>query len=462
MKSSWKRLVTLMKITNLHGFSGVYKYTVTQALKRRSFIVSLIFTCVVSLCIFPFLSLRNGYKASKADSAEIEKIYVINETPINICEFPNSADDTFSSLTMEYYEDDIETLESEIIENAGNELILHFYSDLEKGGYIMDFSYNPDSNIKKDTIDEVGLAIKDWITDYKIASLNLDDNVIEMVKNEMEYVVISEEDFLSEEESDVINDGDYWLIYAAILIIYFVVVFSSGQVSNSLVEEKTNKIVEYLMTSVRPMALILGKICATLTTVTLQLSLTFLCAYISSSASKIIFNVKGSELLSGIFSDSMVSSLSLPNIIACILIILLGIFIYSLIAGLFASTVNKMEELQQSMRVYTLILVISFLGGYFALNMMTVVGFNSFVKFTMLFPFSSVMVLPGAILIGKCSVLTTIIGIVILLITSFLCLWFVSLCYESVIVSNGAPLSFKQMIAIAKDNNRKKGGAKNE
>ena len=129
---------------------------------------------------------------------------------------------------------------------------------------------------------------------------------------------------------------------------------------------------------------------------------------------------------------------------------MLGIFIYGIIAGLFGASVSKMEELQQGMRGYSMLILVAFLLSYASLMVMQDKGFNAFVWFTVFFPFTSSMVMPGAMCLGEVTILGVIACIVIQIVSALILLWFVSLIYEGVIVATGEPIKIGKMFTMAK------------
>ena len=93
---------------------------------------------------------------------------------------------------------------------------------------------------------------------------------------------------------------------------------------------------------------------------------------------------------------------------------------------------------------------------------MSNVEINEYVVFTMICPITSMFVLPGALIVGKATTVITIFALILLVLTNVLVMIFVSLVYESVIVSNGEPTTLKQMIGIAKASKKlKRNGGKN-
>ena len=113
-----------------------------------------------------------------------------------------------------------------------------------------------------------------------------------------------------------------------------------------------------------------------------------------------------------------------------------------------------MEELGQASKGYTFIILIGFFLSFAAVEMMWTTGINLFVKITFFLPITSIFVLPGAIIIGKVTLIEVFIAIIIEIIFGYIILRFVSLVYESVIVMNDGTVKFKQVLAIAKQNRK--------
>ena len=72
------------------------------------------------------------------------------------------------------------------------------------------------------------------------------------------------------------SDAYFLVTYAYSIIVMILIIFSTSYIVRSVVEEKASKLVELLMVSVRPLALLLGKILATMCFMVLTLLLLFL------------------------------------------------------------------------------------------------------------------------------------------------------------------------------------------
>ena len=75
-----------MKKSDFAGFSYVFKFTLRQTLKQKSFIVAFVIMLIVAIGAFPVIAIRQKKDGDSSDSSYVEKLYVINET--NISELP--------------------------------------------------------------------------------------------------------------------------------------------------------------------------------------------------------------------------------------------------------------------------------------------------------------------------------------------------------------------------------------
>lgn len=124
------------------------------------------------------------------------------------------------------------------------EFTLYYYSDQKIG---------PE---KRAAMEE---AIGDKIRDYKITALNLDKTSLDDLKTE---VSIDPESITAGGADESKYTADIGLAIGGIMafIMFFMVLFYGQMVMRSVMEEKTNRIVEVMMSSVRPFDLMLGKI----------------------------------------------------------------------------------------------------------------------------------------------------------------------------------------------------------
>ena len=213
-------------------------------------------------------------------------------------------------------------------------------------------------------------------------------------------------------------------------------VMASSQVATSVVTEKSSKVLEYLLTSVRPLALIVGKVLAMLVTVMLQMVLMILAGYVSSKLGGILFGTT-TNAITQFLSPEVLENLNFVNILLGLLAAGGGLVLYATLAGLCGATVSRMEEASESLTFFTLTALVGAYIGMGAAGSLMGVGNNAFV-------------LPGALLVGRAEPWIAVLSIVILLVSVVLLFRFVAKVYETLILHNGKRIKMKELFAISR------------
>jgi ABC-2 type transport system permease protein len=148
--------------------------------------------------------------------------------------------------------------------------------------------------------------------------------------------------------------------YACGFLIYFILLIYGSQVMMGVMEEKTNRIAEVMVSSIRPFQLMLGKIIGigmvALTQFALWIAFIFIVYNVSAASAK-------SDMMSGMVSglQSVFSSMNIPLVIFCFAFYLLGgFFFYSSLYAAIGSAVNEdMREAQSLAFPVTMLVIFS-------------------------------------------------------------------------------------------------------
>lgn len=101
-------------------------------------------------------------------------------------------------------------------------------------------------------------SMKKEVEDMKLQASGIDKNILESIKSEVNLVTIKVGEG-GEEEKSYTEVSMVLGMFGAILIYFFIFLFGA-QVMRGVIEEKTNRIVEVIVSSVRPFQLMMGKI----------------------------------------------------------------------------------------------------------------------------------------------------------------------------------------------------------
>lgn len=194
------------------------------------------------------------------------------------------------------------------------------------------------------------------------------------------------------------------LPYLNIMLIYFLVLFYGNTVANQVILEKTSKLMDTFLISVKPKAMVMGKVLAAWCTSLLQLGLWIAalvggCSLGSFLARSIHPNSTMGILRFFDFLGTVMHFYSPLRILIALLIIAGGFLLYCSLAGLAGSFVSKPEELASSMQIFQLVLVASYLVVLLT-SLRNISSAPQGIAWYDFVPFTAMMVTPVRLLMG--------------------------------------------------------------
>ena len=239
------------------------------------------------------------------------------------------------------------------------------------------------------------------------------------------------------------KNGAASVIYTFVLIyaLYMAITFYGSHVMNSVVTEKTSRAMEVLATSVKPNALLFGKIISTSLAGLIQIAAIIIEAFICvkiSSANNPSFPV-----------NQIISNIPTQILVYMLIFFLLGFLIYSFLYGAFASTVSKIDELGSAVMPVQIIIIFTFFVTMSAINSGNAdTPFNVFLSY---FPFTTPMMMFTRAIISNVSTLEIILSILVLIVSTYFIGWLSARIYRVGILMYGEKPNFiKLMGAIFK------------
>ena len=226
------------------------------------------------------------------------------------------------------------------------------------------------------------------------------------------------------------NKGSTIIAYIFVFFLYLSLLTSGQLVFRSVIEEKQNRIVEILLSSVNTKELMTGKI---------------LGASITSLAQMIIW-------LSPVIIAASTSLIALPSDIAIkipfwqwlyfLLNYILGLIIFLELFAATGSLFNNEQDAQSAMWPIMLLIMIPFFIAISLINNPT----SQLVEITSLFPFASIMVMPARMALVDVSTLEFIGSIIVNLLTLVFMIPIASKIYRTAILMTGKRPSWGEVI----------------
>ena len=445
-----------MKKSDLQGTRQVFAFTLTQYFKNKSTIVTLVIMFLFSSIIMGIMAFSGDTVVSDAgihpeffpdDSEFTLSVAVINETdlPLSTADIEKKYYDSLLSVGIfapdEPVEFDADTVRIRLY-NTGR-------------GYGLEYSLPEEGETSSYMLEDFEVALRSAInaayhrangaTEEQIALLHSDVSTYYMTESEYTDMMApdSTPDVLDPEDG-----GLFALSYAYSIVVLMLVMFSSSYIIRSVVEEKDSKLVELLMVSVKPLALILGKILATMVFVVAALAA--LLAGMGISATLIGFFSEAPsavpDALSGLGIDLSMTLRVILIIPALLVSLILAFLTFSLIGGVLGACCSKLEDTGAAVSAISIIALVA----YMLTTVGSVSGSYGFAVFCSVCPFVSVFFAPvsyatGIIGFGLLALSWLLQAVVVVLLALFC-----ARVYGALIIHRGNRIKLGALISMAR------------
>ncbi len=437
--------------SNITGWKHIYSFTLKQVLKSKTYLISYIILVMIVLVSMPIASkLLFANTEDENSPSPIDKVYVNNMTSLTDIEFSDINNITsFKHITFEPMIMDYDTLVEHITDKENASAILDISE--ENGSYNLHLSMVKEGPIKRSHLQRLGDALLTDFTNTRMEYLGISREQLALLQtpvlSKVTMTDINGAEILEEDTS--ISSSEYWFVYGILFFVMMTTMLTGTQVATSIASEKSTRVVEYLLITVKPLALMIGKVLAMLTAAMIQM-LSMVAALFISNMISASFSYKDKSLLSQLLPSDLFNNINIVNIILCILLVFLGLLFYAVLAGIAGATVSRLEEINEGLTIFTMVSLVGVYIGLGAANTLIGAGTNAFVVFAFLFPLSSPFVLPGAILVGNASLPIVALAIALELVLIILLFRFVAKIYETLILHNGNTIKLKQLFQISK------------
>lgn len=435
------------------GWKDVFLFTFVRTMEEKSTKISLIILCAILFLSMPVVTLIKNQMTDKDKMSNISTIYIKDETPFagNDYSVIREEQNKYSKVEFQNTNQSIDELSDLIVDNDKDAVILHILE--EDNAYQMHFIKNPKGGVKDKDLEHLTDIIKARFDDIRVSSLQITKTQYDMAYAKVKTnVYVAEKDGVSEEKKSVDFTGnEKTLLYVLAILPFMFIVTGGSAVAGSIVTEKSSKVIEYLMISIKPLAIIMGKVLAMFLVLVVQFGLMGLSLLASNIVTDFLFEGDVGFRI-GEFIPEVASYLSAGKLILIIFVYLFGFLFYCVFASLFGATVSKVEELQEGLSVYTITAIIGFYFAYILIGMNTA-GTNpgTLIYVASLLPISAPFIAPAYLLFGKISILVAVASLAIQVIIFILLILFVSKIYETLILHNGNRVKLKELITIFKN-----------
>ena len=457
------------------GWQKVFKFTFLQTIRSKSFIISTIIIAVLFLGVSTLITFipviaasetEGGDVADLTEVAKLDTIYVQDTTGITDPEGYQMFADTFGLNFTIANKDDPDGTYLETVKNGTNVVSVNITKEENRAS--INIGLPADGSVSEETGDTlVGLFYESFnALRYQFADITMEEAENITMPVDSSVIVIGED---TQSFDQMIAKT---LIGMLAAIILFMLIFSYGSmVAQSVAMEKISRVMELLLTSVRPLAVIVGKVIAMGCVAILQVLIfgtlalggvvifTPVAEGILAGMENVVQDQTAMEIMNA-FASSF-SEISAIDIILVIITFITGFIFYSMLAGLFGACVSRAEDLQSALQPYSMIGVIGFFLSYMPMDMAMSVSEGTGAMTTQLsplqifiyvFPISSPFALPSAMLTENMALGLKLVGVGILILVTVLTTLLVAKVYHQIILHTGNLLKIKDIIGLARNN----------
>ncbi|MBR5666348.1 MAG: ABC transporter permease [Lachnospiraceae bacterium] len=452
-----------MRKSEFRGWTEVFRFTFIQTWKNRSFLIFMIISWVVCMLAVPVLS---AISSSKKDTGEYhiekvnaDKVYVYDEIGLTLMGFDTTAfkkAEVFKDLPVvpvnvnplsETREQEWKDFTKKVDEEPKS-IVIHIRLDATHS-FSFDVVRAIESDVTKKECEYIGSLLVEEFNEFKYKATNFGEEQQKALDTTYEVTgLLEEKDGTFVTEKAHISTAKYWVVYGVLFVVMMVCITGAMQIATAVAMDKSSKVMEYMLTSIRPMALIFGKVLAQVVSVIIQMGVSFGLALLSNFVTG---QVTGNNYLQTKLPAGIFSSLNPLNIALALVVIALGVMLYGFIAGLCGAMVTKMEELQESVSLLTMTNIIgSYLALFAAMAMQKSLTSPLFYA-AVLIPISSPFLLPGVVLIGEGAWWIKLLSLAILFVMDVIILFTSARVYEALLLYNGNKIKLKDLKKFLKE-----------
>lgn len=416
MRFSWKPW-GVSPMRDLSGTGQVYRFTLSQLLKSRANRVTLIIMVLLAAVSMPLTALLGGETPETSDTAGLASVRVDNRTDL-VLDFSGDAYWADTDFSADAGEPDA------VVTVTGDEI-----------GYQVAVVGSETAHAGE--LSQLAETARQAVRDACLRAAGLSSRQLEALT-------------ASTGEEDSHEDG-FWVQYGYSILAMILCLMSASYVIRAVVEEKDSRLVELLLVSVKPMALLAGKILAVMA-FTFGWLLAMLAGFGVSCG--LTAGLMGSGVLqkqlSGLLAAVPRVQEDLWQAAGVLLVLLvslgLGYLTMSLIGGVAGACCSGMEEAGEATGPVMLLTM----TGYLASCVVGAVSSGPVAVFSTLCPVVSIFCAPVQFAGGNVSFWPVLASWAIQAAVIWGLLTLASRVYAGLIVHRGSRVKLRELMSMAK------------
>lgn len=402
---------------DLSGTGQVYRFTLSQLLKSRANRVTLIIMVLLAAVSMPLTALLGGETPEMSDTAGLASVRVDNRTDL-VLDFSGDAYWADTDFSADAGEPDA------VVTVTGDET-----------GYQV--AVNGSETADAGELSQLAETARQAVRDACLRAAGLSSRQLEALT-------------ASTGEADSHEEG-FWVQYGYSILAMILCLMSASYVIRAVVEEKDSRLVELLLVSVKPMALLAGKILAVMAftfgwLLAMLAGLGVSCGLTAGLMGPGVLQKQLSGLLAAV--PRVQEDLWQAAGVLLVLLVSLGLgyLTMSLIGGVAGACCSGMEEAGEATGPVMLLTM----AGYLASCVVGAVPSGPVAVFSTLCPIVSIFCAPVQFAGGNVSIWLVLASWVIQAAVIWGLLTLASRVYAGLIVHRGSRVKLRELMSMAK------------
>ncbi len=436
------------KIVNMNHLSLITKREYLNKVKNKSFIIMTFLSPLIMVALFALIAYL-----TQLNNDKVRIISVLDESNLFVSEFKSTENTKYDILTNVTLDD------AKIIVQESENYGLLYIPKADSIDAIADkikfYSEDSPSLIVMEKIEE---KIEEKAEKIKIKNSGIDPELINKLKVKINTNL---ETFDGEKTSKLGSGLKLAFGGAAGYLLFMFIIIYGNMIMRSVIEEKTSRIIEIIISSVKPMQLLLGKIFGTSLAGITQFLIWIIIGGVLTVVVSTVFGINMSEgqlaqqeVLNQVSNDAVFQkeiglvfqemyNLPLANlVIMFVLFFIGGYLLYGSLYAAIGAAVDNETDTQQFMMPLLMPLMLAIYVGFFTVieNPHGIVAqVFSYIPFTS--PVVMLMRIPFGVPIWQ-----QLLSVAILFGTFFMTVWFAAKIYRVGILMYGKKPSYKELI----------------
>ena len=356
------------------GFGHVFRFTLVQTLKNKGFLASAILMILVMSLMKPFSYLMTKSSEKTANAAnsvslnqiEADRMIIFNDTSFTIDLMDVTPDEKpeAGKLTVDGVkvfnkgEADFEVL----TQGLGEKDILVYIQGDEKE-YKVNAIVSDNTKLQVRSMDKAADLVKKIFSDDRKKQMKLDDSTIKSISSGVQHGgVLTEEEEKLEKDKTMGKTEYSGIMMAFDLLIMMVASLSASYIIASVNEEKSSKLAESLLVSVRPMALLMGKIIGMLTFITTTLILGVCGSMVANLIMTNVMKLDTSSVNQGGLNLAVFTGYGFVGFIILFVEVILALCSFGVLSGIMGSACSKTEDQQSATSIVMMLTMVGYLA----------------------------------------------------------------------------------------------------